>query len=173
MKPAAVLFVGTFILLNNACSRKVTIVPGDPTRESVIEDIKSWSPKILADAEKEDPAFKAWADAQVSGVCFVHHIKMRRKWVPVSYGLPMMTDMPTKEEAYTSFPLADEGFWLGGCVVGPVKEREMHVCDQCTAAYRAWKTEHQKREPNQQRPEHNAGAASPSTSTSTPGVAHL
>ena len=131
-----------------------------PTRVSVIEDLKSWPADIRAQTEKESPSFKQWADAQLSGVCYLHHAKMQRKWVPVVYGLPDIRSLPTKEVADTEFPLADDGYFPGGCVQDSVKEMEIYVCDQCTAALLAWKKKHPKKEANQ--------APEPTPTTVTP-----
>lgn len=125
------------------CAKKVEEVVADPTRESVIEDIKSWPAHIRADAERESPQFKVWADAQITGICYVHHTRMQRKWLPVVYGLPAIEESPSEDEA-AKFPLADEGCWQGGCVVRDVKEKEVYVCGECTAALAAWKKGHPK-----------------------------
>jgi len=135
------------LALTSGCAKKVAEVVADPTRESVIEDIKSWPAHIRADAERDNPQFNAWANAQTSGICYVHRIQMQRKWLPVVYGLPAMRDEPSADEA-AQFPLADDGCWQAGCVVGEVKEKEVYVCAECTAALATWKKSHTKK-PNQ------------------------
>lgn len=130
------------------CSKQRAQAPlAVETRESVVELLKT--PEMRAATAKGDASYRAWADGQISGVCYVHHTKMRRKWQPVAYGLPMWQDLPTKEEADARFPFADDGSWPGGCLRTSTTEMEVHVCDQCTAALIEWNIGHKKKEPNQ------------------------
>ncbi len=143
----AVLILSLLIGLAGCSKQQAEAPHAVVTRESVIELLKT--PEMRAATAKGDASYRAWADGQISGVCFVHHTKMHRKWQPVAYGLPMWEDEPKKEEADAHFPFADDGAWSGGCVRTPITEEEVHVCEECTKAFADWKNSHGKKEPNQ------------------------
>lgn len=126
-------------------------ISAESERESVIESVQKMT---QTEVEKESEPYRTWLNAQRSGVCEIHHAKMYRQWIPVTYGLPVAGSFPDPEES-KRFPHGEE-YWLGGCMVAPIKEREVFLCPECVSAFRAW----QKREKLNQAPEPTSGRTS-------------
>lgn len=76
-------------------------------------------------------------------MCEVHHCKMERKEVPISYGLiRLQKPLPTLEDEKALFPHRRE-YVMGGCIVMPGKKTEtMYVCPQCKSAFVEWEKAH-------------------------------
>ncbi len=77
-------------------------------------------------------------------VCEVHQTRMEKKRVPVWYGYIVDgPGEPSRQEELKSFPHRRE-YLLGGCVSGPESPQTalLYMCDDCKAAYDAWKLAH-------------------------------
>ena len=135
-----------FAVFITACGRPPEVVSWKPTaepaRESVIEFVQKMSAAEVARAQEP---FRTWLVAQRTGVCELHDVKMSRRWLPVTYGLPAADSLPEREEA-AGFPHGEEVF-SGGCVVTATKEREVHLCPECVKAYRVWKAKKPNKAP--------------------------
>jgi hypothetical protein len=68
-------------------------------------------------------------------ICEVHHCKMQRELVPVTYG--MLGYLYTPEELKTLFPHHQE-FVAGGCLGGDRKTDRLFACRKCKATYANW-----------------------------------
>jgi len=76
-----------------------------------------------------------------ASVCSVHHILMKRKLMPITYGLVIFK--PSFERAMEKFPHI--GMAWGGCCVSPDNPKETFewVCSDCVAAYEKYQASHQ------------------------------
>jgi hypothetical protein len=84
--------------------------------------------------------------AQDSGICNIHHIRMQRKMVPISFGGPLRFDTPFYYATMRYFPNAREHI-NGGCVIDKKllgKKKPRYVCPVCKRAEREWALEHPK-----------------------------
>ena len=68
-------------------------------------------------------------------ICEVHHCKMQRELVPVTYGL--LGYLYTPEELKTLFPHHQE-FVAGGCIVDERKTDRLFTCPKCKVTYANW-----------------------------------
>jgi hypothetical protein len=78
--------------------------------------------------------------------CEIHHTRMERKEVPISYGLPcLLAGEPTVDVEQRLFPHRRE-FVLGGCTILETSPntKDLYVCRECRTAYENWKKEHAK-----------------------------
>jgi len=91
-----------------------------------------WSPVIIRVVDGE----KALFDMEV---CGLHHCRMERREIPITYGLiRLQKGLPTLEEEKALFPHRRD-YVLGGCIVMPGKKTEtMYICPECRTAYEAW-----------------------------------
>ena len=134
-----------FVLLVSGCGLypKRLAIYEPPIRDSVIESARRHTEADVA--AEEDTTYRSWLRAQRSGVCEVHNAKMRRMWLPIQYGLPDESRLPSANES-ARFPYGLD-FWPGGCVVSRTKEMEVFVCRHCTVEFQRWKKRNPK--PNQ------------------------
>jgi hypothetical protein len=70
-----------------------------------------------------------------AAICPLHHTRMKRGDVEISYGLPMREFMDALKD-FSGGP----GFTLGGCVVteGSPQTERGYLCDECVALYQRW-----------------------------------
>jgi hypothetical protein len=88
------------------------------------------------------PVLDAYFRAQKTGICSVHHIRMERHEVAVSYGLEIYDDAWGK--ASRQFPFANAHV-SGGCEVPAHRERaSVYVCPRCRVLQRQWALRHRK-----------------------------
>ena len=81
-----------------------------------------------------------------SQLCEVHHIKMTKTIVPISYGLPNKKAADRYIASTNSFPnYASVG---GGCMVTKHSPREafVFVCPECEQARQKWEIEYDKKQ---------------------------
>jgi len=73
-------------------------------------------------------------------ICELHHCRMERKEVPITYGLiRLQKGLPTLDEEKALFPHRRD-YVLGGCIVMPGKKTEtMYICPECRNAYDQWR----------------------------------
>jgi len=84
-----------------------------------------------------------------SALCEVHHIKMTRAEVPISYGLPFVDANALARYAASTnaFPHARK-YVLGGCCVSPDSPTNVivYICPECRKAANEWEANHKKSE---------------------------
>ena len=84
-------------------------------------------------------------EAQETGICNIHHLRMQKKRVPVAFGLSVFDlDGQYSSAELTYFPNAQE-YVEGGCCVEPEVQKEAHyryVCPECKHAQRQWAIAH-------------------------------
>jgi hypothetical protein len=81
--------------------------------------------------------------AQDTGICNIHHIHMRKKIVPIHWGLVVIEE-PFYSAQLSQFPNARE-YVNGGCEYEPVREKTKHwryVCPICKRAEWQWALKH-------------------------------
>ena len=80
-------------------------------------------------ANLRDTRQTAYAEACSVGICYVHHVAMTKREVPVAYGLIAFT--PDDLRLMKKFPFQGQAF--GGCVITAESpaEREVWVCSDC------------------------------------------
>lgn len=95
-----------------------------------------WSPVVIRVVDGGKTVF----DMEI---CEVHHCRMAREEVPISYGLiRLQKGLPSLEEEKALFPHRRD-YVLGGCIVMPGKKTEtMYLCPECKAAYAVWQKAH-------------------------------
>lgn len=71
--------------------------------------------------------------------CKVHNLPLEQDAVPVRYGLIKSREEYRKAQR-ESFPRAKK-FVMGGCRVGPAREKEVMFCPECRVAESAWHDE--------------------------------
>jgi hypothetical protein len=91
---------------------------------------------------------RAAIQAQKTGICNLHHLKMERKRAPVHYGL-LVFDDPYYLAELGYFPNARE-YVNGGCVLPSLdvakKRSWRYVCPECKRARKQWALAHPKSE---------------------------
>ncbi len=98
---------------------------------------------VVSCATLRDPPMSEFARAQTMGICHVHHVKMKRKSVPVVYGLIHGNVLGPMEVRLNRFPHAQE-WGGGGCVIMNGKYRVkqwLYVCPECQKAEQEWLNE--------------------------------
>jgi len=70
-----------------------------------------------------------------AAICPLHHTRMARTDIEISYGLPMREFLDAMEQFH-----GGPGFRLGGCVVSDISPRSErgYKCAECVAAYGRW-----------------------------------
>lgn len=68
----------------------------------------------------------------ISSICSVHGTKMKKRSVPILYGLPSREVMKEREAALALYPNAPK-FVLGGCVVRWKRRARVYYCEDCAA----------------------------------------
>ena len=82
-----------------------------------------------------------------SDVCPAHGVRMAKRQVEITYGLPPASSpQPAREVRAHKFPFG-EPLYLGGCVVSDdsPKYALVYVCPQCELAAKKWFQAHTKR----------------------------
>ncbi|WAC18103.1 hypothetical protein OVA24_12730 [Luteolibacter sp. SL250] len=74
-------------------------------------------------------------------VCEVHHEKMERRDLPISYGYPDLRSFPSPSLERDQFPHWREYVLGGCCVIDDVKTSREFVCGKCVAALKKWESE--------------------------------
>ena len=98
---------------------------------------------VSVSAAEEERLLRGAIDAQRTGICNIHHIRMQKKQVPIYFGLAMSND-PYYSAELVYFPNAQEHV-EGGCEYDPVRAKQRHyifVCPQCKRAQRQWAIAH-------------------------------
>ncbi len=99
--------------------------------------------KLVNEAEGER-LYRAYWDAQKTGICNVHHIAMEKKRVPIAWGL-FDYDPAYSSAEIRHFPNARE-YIMGGCEVDEKRADErvsIYVCPVCQRAKADWLAHHQ------------------------------
>ena len=100
------------------------------TKKPLMEDMPE-SMMISYELSKLTDGSRVLYDASV---CRAHDMKMERRAVPISYGLPYRP--PGFKEASEDFP--HDGTVLGGCVVSEETHTHVWVCSKCEERSKAW-----------------------------------
>jgi hypothetical protein len=71
--------------------------------------------------------------------CEVHHVKLQKDVLPISYGLFDMPSFEYLNAHKTLFPHSSEHSY-GGCVVEKYRYAEVLYCEQCRTAQEQWRS---------------------------------
>jgi hypothetical protein len=132
------------VLVASAISIGADWPPFPPREERKLEKFYGAKYVHVSDAEHER-LVRAAIKAQQTGICNIHHIRMQKKRVPISFGLFVLDD-PYYSAELVYFPNARD-YVNGGCEVDPVRQKEPHfryVCSECKRAQRQWASAHPK-----------------------------
>ena len=86
------------------------------------------------------------ATTKQSGVCPVHDVRMLKRTVEITYGLPAAsTPPPSRDKRARDFPFGEPQY-LGGCVVSDdsPKYAVVYACPRCESALKLWVKAHTK-----------------------------
>jgi len=81
--------------------------------------------------------------AQDTGICNIHHIRMRKKVVPIHWGLVVIEE-PHYSAQLSQFPHARE-YVNGGCEYDAKEDKAKHwryICPECKRAEWQWALKH-------------------------------
>jgi uncharacterized protein YlaI len=95
--------------------------------------------------EQTDRLARAAIKAQKTGICNIHHVKMKKEQVPMIFGLPDSSN-PYYSNELAYFPHARE-YTNGGCEIEPTRQKKLYpqfMCPECKRAERQWARTHPK-----------------------------
>ena len=112
--------------------------------------------EVERDQRKADDLARRWPElvrlthaarqAQHTGVCNIHHIRMQRKAVPIDPGCITAETLwnPYYTASLRGFPHAEESAWLPGYDIyrARYERRRKYICSECKGAQKQWALHH-------------------------------